>query len=286
MNKAGRRKVLVLIMAYRESLSELETVSLQQCVNLLKEFPIRIVKPDSTDLKSWPIDLKEISFENFPAAYFKDTGTYSRLLLSKKFYSRFTDFEYILIYQLDAFVFKADLEDWCNKGFDYIGAPWFENFTPNEMEGEFIGVGNGGFSLRKVDSHLRVLNTFSFVRKSKDNWKSRFDKKSEGNNNRLRNFLGWVLDHTIRNNTHWLLNNFPGHEDMFWGLFVAKNLEWFKVPSYEEAAAFAFEMQPHRLFRLNHNQLPFGCHAWWKYDLEFWRPHIEKFKYKLKIEKA
>ncbi|HMC84001.1 MAG TPA: DUF5672 family protein, partial [Chitinophagaceae bacterium] len=72
-----------------------------------------------------------------------------------------------------------------------------------------------------------------------------------------------------------------GHEDQFWGLSLSKKFEWFKVPDYKTAAAFAFEMQPHRLYILNNNQLPFGCHAWWKYDLDFWKPHIEKFGYRL-----
>ena len=30
----------------------------------------------------------------------------------------------MLIYQLDAYVFKDELLNWANKGYDYIGAPW------------------------------------------------------------------------------------------------------------------------------------------------------------------
>ena len=97
----------------------------------------------------------------------------------------------------------------------------------------------------------------------------------------MKNLGGMLLDHTVRNNTHWLLNNYRGYEDQFWGISVPKKFAWFRVPSFEEAAAFAFEMQPRRLFDLNHEVLPFGCHAWWKYDLDFWKPHIEKFGYKL-----
>lgn len=92
---------------------------------------------------------------------------------------------------------------------------------------------------------------------------------------------GFVLDYTVRNNTHKWLNSYRGHEDQFWGLSVAKKFSWFKVPAYEEAAAFAFEMQPHRLFELTGHRLPFGCHAWWKYDLDFFKPHIEAFGYRL-----
>jgi hypothetical protein len=36
--------------------------------------------------------------------------------LSASFYERFLDTKYILIYQLDAFVFKDELQEWCDKG--------------------------------------------------------------------------------------------------------------------------------------------------------------------------
>jgi hypothetical protein len=92
---------------------------------------------------------------------------------------------------------------------------------------------------------------------------------------------GFLLDLFTRNNTFWLLNSYKGFEDQFWGLVAAKNFRWFKTPSSQEAMKFGFEMQPRKLFELNGRQLPFGCHAWWKYDLEFWRPYITAFGYSL-----
>lgn len=269
----------VVLIIYTLDLSPYEKISLQQCLEVFKNRPLIIVKPNSLSVSD--LDLNgNILLENFPDMDFSNPGTYSRLLLSRGFYERFIGYQYILIVQLDAFVFKDELDKWCSGNFDYLGAPWFENFSSKEGEGDFIGVGNGGLSLRKVETHLKVLNTFSFLLSPRENWLNRKKQHLRGLQ-WIKHSAGFFLDYTIRNNTHYLFNSYGGHEDQFWGLSVAKKLDWFKVPQYEEAAAFAFEMQPHRLYALNNNQLPFGCHAWWKYDLEFWRPHIEHFGYSL-----
>jgi hypothetical protein len=127
-----------------------------------------------------------------------------------------------------------------------------------------IGVGNGGFSLRKVSDHLRVLLSFSWI-----------------DTNHLfvvdRNFFKRIL----LNNTFFILNDFQLNEDIFWGVISKRNFPWFKIPEWKIAAQFSVEVQPRYFFEVNNHTLPFGCHAWWRYDLEFWKPHIEQFGYKL-----
>ena len=54
---------------------------------------------------------------------------------------------------------------------------------------------------------------------------------------------------------------------------------FFTIPKPKQAIPFAFEMQPKKLYDLNNKQLPFGCHAWWKYDLEFYEPFIKSSGY-------
>ena len=46
------------------------------------------------------------------------------MLLTADFYRRFTDYEYILIHQLDVFLFEDKLLEFCDMGYDYIGAPY------------------------------------------------------------------------------------------------------------------------------------------------------------------
>ena len=49
---------------------------------------------------------------------------------------------------------------------------------------------------------------------------------------------------------------------------------FFKVPSAQEAVAFAFEAHPDYLYQLNQQRLPFGCHAWQRYQPQFWQTVI------------
>ncbi len=86
---------------------------------------------------------------------------------------------------------------------------------------------------------------------------------------------------TVRNNTFFLCNNYAANEDGYWGLLIGKKFSWFKVAPPDDAMKFSFEVQPKRFFEENLRKLPFGCHAWIKYDFDFWKSHIESFGYKL-----
>ena len=64
----------------------------------------------------------------------------------------------MLIYQLDACVFRDELKYWCEKKYDYIGAPIFWAYNSNKFSNKVAGIGNGGFSLRKISYCLKMLN--------------------------------------------------------------------------------------------------------------------------------
>lgn len=280
LGNVGSKKVLVLVMTYREKLSHLERISLKQCLSVLSAHPIAIVKPNYLDISQWADVDANIGIEEFDDRYFINVGTYSRLLLSKEFYKRFEQYEYILIHQLDAFVFRDELLAWCETGYDYIGAPWFEGFSHANTKANFIAGGNGGFSLRKVSTHLKVLQSFSYINRPAENWKLRVEQRPSGKNLFVE-FAGFLLDMTVRNNTFHALNSFKGYEDQFWCLVAARNFGWFKIPDHLTEMKFAMEMQPARLYELNDRKLPFGCHAWWKYQFDFWKPFISSFGYQL-----
>ena len=61
------------------------------------------------------------------------------------------------------------------------------------------------------------------------------------------------------------------NEDFFWGLGANYTDTLFKVPSNYEALKFGFEVMPSYFYKMNNNNLPFGCHAFEKYDSEFWK---------------
>ena len=62
--------------------------------------------------------------------------------------------------------------------------------------------------------------------------------------------------------------------DLFWSFDAVHYLPTYKVAPVEEGLRFAFEASPRMCFELNQRQLPFGCHAWTKFDRAFWEPHL------------
>jgi hypothetical protein len=122
-------KVCVIIPIYKSELNANELISLTQGLKMFKRYSISLIAPESLDItiyKSFTQDCSNLSFMKFDDKFFKGIKGYNSLLLSLHFIKKFIQYEFILIYQLDAFVFKDELEYWCNLEYDYIGAPWFE----------------------------------------------------------------------------------------------------------------------------------------------------------------
>lgn len=204
--------------------------------------------------------------ERFNNSFFSSINGYNSLMMSKKFYQRFKSLDYILIYQLDAWIFKNELNYWCIQNYDYIGAPWlYESDKGNLI---FNGVGNGGLSLRKVKSHLRILNSFSFIKKPGYLWYI-FNREPS-----LKSFINFIAALTIRNNTFHLSNDFSANEDVFWGNVASKNFSWFSIPNEQTALKFSIEMYASQLIK-KAEDLPFGCHAWERYEPDFWKRFIK-----------
>ncbi|MCV9926867.1 hypothetical protein OIU83_04360 [Flavobacterium sp. LS1R49] len=259
-----KNTVKIIIPIYKEYFGELEEKSFLQCVKVLNNYDIVLVQPEGLDNSYITKEFDKISTVSFPKRYFKDIEGYNELLLSSLFYESFLDSEYILIYQLDAFVYKDDLTIWCQKGYDYIGAPWiatpestvflkyynklarkFRSKRKNEREKIFFKVGNGGFSLRKTMSHYSITKT-----------KQEF----------ISNFLNSESKEIY------------AIEDVFWSIKAPEFDENFKIPNYKEALYFAIDRKPKIAFKLIDNQLPFGCHGINKPKVvDFWRPILNKY---------
>ena len=65
-------------------------------------------------------------------------------------------------------------------------------------------------------------------------------------------------------------------EDVFLATMANED---FRIAPIDIALQFSFETRVRECFKRNENKLPFGCHAWEKYDLEFWKPYIEAYGY-------
>ena len=73
---------------------------------------------------------------------------YNKLKKSKFFYRLFSEYDFILTYELDSYVFRNELRTWVAKEYDYIGAPWPPFYVNRENKKDLVRVGNGGFSMR------------------------------------------------------------------------------------------------------------------------------------------
>ena len=240
--------VAVVIPIYKSHLSDQDRISLDQTYKVLARYPMIVVHPEGLDLSEFRRDYPALQYRSFDKSYFSSIVGYNKLMLAEEFYLAFSDYQYILIDQLDVFIFKDELEQWCLKGYDYIGAPWIQNkigrlpvvrhfFKSIAYGKRLIGkkskyfrygkVGNGGLSLRKVQSHINVIRTQPV---------------------QVRLYA------EIKNRQH-LYN-----EDTFWAMEPIG----FKYPSAQEAMLFSYNKYPEQSYKLTNGATPFGCHGWTK----------------------
>lgn len=279
--------VVIIIPVYKKKMSSNEEISFTQCMNILSNYEICLIAHGELDLSEY-IDIissKSIrySIQIFEKKYFNNINSYNNLLLQKFFYESFIGYDYMLLYQLDAFVFRDELLYWCSQNYDYIGAPWFENHGSIE-EGNSLcgGVGNGGFSLRRINFFIRAYSWKYPILKPLVIIKNYYKFHS------LYHFiirLPYIILKCLgfQNNIGYYTRNnkYVETEDVFWSLYTQKS--WIKtnIPDEKTAMKFSFEKSPAYLYKLNNNELPFGCHAWEKYDLNFWRTHINKYGFSI-----
>lgn len=234
------KKVAVVIPYYHSQLNELEQISFQQCVKVLYRYPIVLVVPDTMKESEYPVGNQFIVVK-VPFQWMESIATYNRMMLDIDFYERFSEYEYILIYQLDAFVFRDELLKFCAMGYDYIGAPWPRGVIyVKDMQQCVWYVGNGGLSLRNVEASILMLK-----KHPADSWEVQ--------------------------------------EDIYWAVCDSDE---FHVASMEIAVQFSIEALVRKMVERNNNQLPFGCHAWEKFDFSFWMPFFEAEGYNIAKEKT
>lgn len=268
-------RAAIVVPLYREGLTSEEEISLRHLEHYLGKYDRYLVTP-----KSLKTSRRGFGNKQFEDDFFKSTKTYSALMLSKKFYETFSDYSYVLIYQLDALVFSDQLLQWCDAGYDYVGAPWLKGAEDAPVV-DVPTVGNGGFSLRKVESFLRVLNSANYYVEPGVYWQNLCAGRSKPFQylNLPRKYLKRV---NMFNGVRWETarwteegwSKYGPNEDLFWSYEATKYYPEFSIAPAEEAVRFAFEVCPRECFEMSNYMLPFGCHAWAKYDKEFWEPYL------------
>jgi hypothetical protein len=271
MKSDPRKLVAVAVpVSKKPFFSPSEKISLHHLLSFLGRYDKFFVAPVGSSV-SHP----ELQNKYFDNKFFGSAEAHSKLLLSSKFYKSFIDYEYILIYHLDALVFSDKLTEWCLKEYDYIAPPWIEHrdapyFGMPEFEGK---IGNGGFSLRRVKNFLKVINSNKYYIDPDEYWRNFCQNKSKFEQiiNLPRKYIKQI---PIFNNAKTEIIKKIKIEDMFWANRGQYYYPEFKIAPIKVALEFAFECVPRYCYRLNNNQLPFGCHAWEKYDKSFWDPYM------------
>ena len=259
-------RAIIAIPIYTTQLDSKEHASLRRCFDILSAHEKCFVKPQSLDIESLMHDYPANRVVSFPDDYFKGIAAYNRLMMSPLFYEAFAQWDYMLIVQTDAWIFSDRLDEWCSKGYDYVGAPWipkpkydklyYRIFTTckrlycrisgaSDYSRIYYRVGNGGVSLRRPRRFAQIASEMA---------------------SRIDDFLAH-----------------PGtdfyNEDIFWSLEVNRERERLKIPHWKEALQFSFDKNPAVCYALNGHNLPFGCHGWSKKNmLSFWEQHIQTLR--------
>lgn len=250
--------MVVVVPIYKPSLDERERMSLASICSVLSARRIVAVHPRGLDFSAILAQFPQLQTMDFEPSMFQGIRGYNRLMTSEQFYEAFADEDYMLVAQLDTYIFRDELDQWCSKGYDYVGAPWLQrpiNRLPivkwikqykdrrRQRRGEYSKtalygrVGNGGLSLRRIDSFRQACAKYTQLLAQLN---------AQGR------------------------KGFP--EDVFWATMV----EGFCYPAAEEALHFSFDKYPRYSYRLLDRTLPMGCHAWYSRKMRFfWKTFIK-----------
>lgn len=267
---------IITIPVYKETLSDTEQISLNRVLTILGHYPLCLFTHKDLDLTCYMQVFEEhnvkLIIEYFDKENFDGIKGYNTLMLSEQFYQRFADYDYMLLYQLDAYVFENQLERWITLGIDYVGAPTYStNDSLLKLSSQGKIVGNGGFSLRKIKSFIDIHHesgqflTFAGLFHLYSIMQKGMIKSL------LLSFLGvWGYKNSWKDICKTEIN-----EDILYSILVAKKKNRFHIPDTLVADYFAFEQFPSLSYIRTGGTLPFGCHGWEKYEKEtFWAKHI------------
>lgn len=236
-------KAVVIIPAYKPQFDADEEACVQRYVKVFSERELVFVLPEGLNSSYYAKRFPGVGQRRFAAEYFKGIRGYNRLLLSDVFYAAFERYEYMLIAQPDAVLWQNEdrLDEFMERGYDYIGAPWepprriwewtfpkkkgFPGFRIRCCKGKNDGIvmGNGGFSLRHI-AHCREL---------------------------IREFGHRKI--------YWFWKR---NEDIFFGVFGRDSRRGFVPAPIADGRAFAAEY--HLRDRVKNSDIPYAVHGWQK----------------------
>jgi hypothetical protein len=258
-----KQKECIIIFPVYKSLKDIEISAFIQAVEMTPDYEHVFIAPRSMVFDSSFDKLKNIEVVRFDDHYFESIKGYNRLMLAKEFYSAFSGYDYMLIHQSDAYLFKPELDYWIKKGFGYIGAPWIKP---------------GKILLVDFYKQLMKLVPFIFSVNARRRYIVRNNVGNGGLSLRKLSYFIYVLDHVPEKilNTYLESDERDYNEDVFWSLEAPKvySDRHMKIPGWREALLFSFETDPEWSYKKTKQQLPFGCHAFERNKPAFWKQFI------------
>jgi hypothetical protein len=241
---------VTVVPAYKTVPATSEALALAQLKHLSVE-NITLVCPNHLDVSAYLALVSDLYVVRLPEEHFINVQSYNALMLQPWFYELFrSNYEWMLVHQLDAFLLTNQIYEFCELGYHYYGAPWLIGFPqhrflfnrwPIKMNGRRFQVGNGGLSLRHLEKTVDLLQ---------------------------------------RNQGHVSKTFFM--EDAFFGYWGSIDAIFHACPAHI-AACFALESHPEYWAKLT-NKLPMGFHGYEVWGQDFYKPLLDQAYAELSTE--
>jgi hypothetical protein len=270
---SNKASMCVVIPVHKPQPSADELISLHACKRHLFSYDCYLVYPDGMDVSIYTIAYPGLKLQPVSPAWLASVEAYNKMKLSLAFYMLFNAYDFMLTYELDAYIFNADLEEANAFKFDYIGAPFFDGYWAAVPGAPFIKGGNSGFSVRNIQSCIRVLRS---MKKYRLKWMlySIFLSHLPALRLKLNKITNYRYDVFISGKFGFYFARFHLNEDVVWSEIVPQLFPKFTIADPLSALIFSFEYNLEDSLKLNNGNLPLGCHAWFKH-LDFWRRYID-----------
>jgi hypothetical protein len=240
-------KLVINIIHHTSELSGIELKNLQNllCLNAGK-YDIVFTLPLRCKETKIVQDFKQITFHFVNNKLLSSNKSYNRFLISKDYYNKFKDYEYLLLYQLDTWVFSLELDSILLKEFDFVGAPIFSE--DRHLPIKIINGCNGGVSIRKVRTFLSILDKNFFFSLYDLYSHIGFGNKVNQPFKRLFKIIFSSLIFFTKPNGLWPLHI---NEDLFWTVIIPHKFKDFKISDIKTSIEFCFDQEPKYLYNLN-----------------------------------
>jgi hypothetical protein len=155
-------ELATVIPIYKKTLDDKEATRVSITLKQSQRDATFFVGPRDLDLGFYTDRWPDVAHERFDSEHFQSVDSYSAWMLAPDLYSRFADYEFILVCQTDAMLVKPLVSPQLWQ-FDFLGAPWepphvygWDPFLRKYRRGRMtfsrrvLRVGNGGLSLRRT----------------------------------------------------------------------------------------------------------------------------------------